>query len=232
MRRTNGMSSITRCASCVQQRQLIGGQRRDRASLAHQRLFPQPAPYDLDRLCQTRHLRTKQRPFAIEPHFERAATIVRVARRVATAKRDRSILGHPPSPAASRKIAGDAVEIKQIGLPFWSLEATTLLGLWIGFKWRLRAERSTGNRCIQHHPARIQTCPQRDRIWPRLPQQGLQRHRLMQAFDRGVISGTTHPREADFQAQAEQPQRQTGRKRCGRGGVTKERAAIKSEPAR
>jgi uncharacterized delta-60 repeat protein len=42
-----------------------------------------------------------------------------------------------------------------ISSTFWSVEATTMPGLWIGFKWCLRSEHSTGDMCIQHRPARI-----------------------------------------------------------------------------
>ena len=65
--------------------------------------------------------------------------------------------------------------------------------------------------------------------WAVLAQEGLKRHGLVRALNLGVVGRTALAREADVDAQGQQPQMEAGRKRGGRGVIVKDRSVIQGD---
>jgi hypothetical protein len=82
----------------------------------------------------------------------------------------------------------------------------------VRLQWRLPMQGPTRDVLIQHRAAGIESGPQRRLVWPMLPQQRLQRHGLMGAFNLGVVGGLALRGKAHVDPQGQEPQMQAGRK--------------------
>jgi hypothetical protein len=103
---------------------------------------------------------------------------------------DASIRFDVPKPATGAQILEYPLEIEHVGFPLGTIEPTGMGSCRIGLERCLTLQDPAGDVLIQHHTARIETCPEGRVIGPMLAQQRLERHHLMGAFNLGMVGGT------------------------------------------
>src|SRR6266566_360440 len=118
-------------------------------------------------------------------------------------------------PTSLSQVLVDAFLVKESFFPFWSIGSSREHRFRIGLQRSLTRESTNGQKLIEHRTAFVQSCPQAIRARVGLTKQRLTGHRLMGSLDRSMISWSAYPCEDQVNAQSQQPQVQSCRKRRG-----------------
>ncbi len=90
-------------------------------------------------------------------------------------------------PTTGGQILEHPLHITHLGFPFRAIRTAGVRRLRICLQGRLSLQAATGDVLIQQRAPRIESGPQRRLVGPMLAEQRLERHRLVRAFNLGIV---------------------------------------------